>query len=219
MNKPSECCAIVTRRWRPVAGCWLSMPWSIRAAAGIASLKLLDLEITSLLPGGMRTAAELTALIEGSGFGSVQFHPTAVVDIQIIEPSGSARRLWPIRQAPSSSKSTRTGHRRQCRNLCRNLCRPPPAGETGALGAGRAGRCPGPWAEKTGGQGNCRTNRPRAATRGRKAGASFKPPSDRLGLMCLAVTWLRVFLSPPKRTPRRKRSPASVPPGPERLGG
>jgi C-methyltransferase len=48
-------------------------------------VKLLDLEISSLLPGGMRTAAELTALVEGCGFSQIKLHPTAAVDIQVIE--------------------------------------------------------------------------------------------------------------------------------------
>jgi SAM-dependent methyltransferase len=48
-------------------------------------VKLLDLEISALLPGGMRTAAELAALAEGCGFGQIKVHPTAAVDIQIIE--------------------------------------------------------------------------------------------------------------------------------------
>jgi SAM-dependent methyltransferase len=48
-------------------------------------VKLLDLEISSLLPGGMRTAAELVALAERCGFGQIKVHPTAAVDIQIIE--------------------------------------------------------------------------------------------------------------------------------------
>ena len=48
-------------------------------------VKLLDLEISALLPGGMRTGAQMATLVESCGFGQIKVHPTAVVDIQIIE--------------------------------------------------------------------------------------------------------------------------------------
>jgi SAM-dependent methyltransferase len=48
-------------------------------------VKLLDLEISSLLPGGMRTAAELGALAASCGFGEIKIHATSAVDVQIIE--------------------------------------------------------------------------------------------------------------------------------------
>lgn len=48
-------------------------------------VKLVDLDMSSLSPGGFRTRAQLQALIESSGFRFVKIHPTGVPDSQILE--------------------------------------------------------------------------------------------------------------------------------------
>lgn len=48
-------------------------------------VKLLDVERTSLLRGGMRTREEFEALLSRSGFDLIAVHSTAVLDLQLLE--------------------------------------------------------------------------------------------------------------------------------------
>lgn len=48
-------------------------------------VKLLDLEMGSLLRGGPRSATEMTALLAGAGFRVLKVHTTAVLDLCIVE--------------------------------------------------------------------------------------------------------------------------------------
>lgn len=48
-------------------------------------IKLIDLELASLLSGGLRTYGELNSLLDDSGFSPVKVHTTLVPDSQIIE--------------------------------------------------------------------------------------------------------------------------------------
>ena len=58
-------------------------------------VKLLDQEIGALEPGRFRTQAEFSSLLTDSGFELLEVHPTAVLDMQIIEArplAGSVQR-------------------------------------------------------------------------------------------------------------------------------
>ncbi|HTU23888.1 MAG TPA: methyltransferase [Pirellulales bacterium] len=69
-------------------------------------VKMLDLEISALLPGGMRTQDELVALAEHCGFGRINIHPTAVVDMQIIEAVKAAETVPAVVAEPERHAET-----------------------------------------------------------------------------------------------------------------
>lgn len=64
-------------------------------------LKLLDLEMGSLLRGGHRTADEMRALLASCGFQVIAIHDTAVLDLCIVE----ARKIAPPAEPPRSEVS------------------------------------------------------------------------------------------------------------------
>ncbi len=55
-------------------------------------VKLLDQENAALLPGRFRTQAELESLLASSDFELLKVHPTAFLDLQIVEARPSRSR-------------------------------------------------------------------------------------------------------------------------------